>query len=290
MPTDIRLGVSLVSLLCGVVLVALQPAEVRGETSRQRLCLQLEQELANEWVRGKSSRRLLPDIDRKIRKHEDAYQKLRAKADRSNCYENVFIFGRSLKKTRKCIKLDQKIRREKNQLVRLQLKRKQAADPVSVERRRELLIDKLARNGCGKRYKEASRLRNRSFWWEEEDSSSALYNRGDRYRRNEDASGIVPYATYRTMCVRMCDGYYFPISFSTLSNHFAGDATKCQSKCAAPAELYVYRNPGEDVEHMVSADGARRYNTLPNAWKYRDEYVDGCSCDPEKYAAADPPQ
>ena len=33
-------------------------------------------------------------------------------------------------------------------------------------------------------------------------------------RRDDNFNGsIQPYATYRTMCVRLCDGYYFPVSF-----------------------------------------------------------------------------
>ena len=36
--------------------------------------------------------------------------------------------------------------------------------------------------------------------------------------------GNLPFATYRTICVRLCDGYYFPVSFSTLPNHFQRDA------------------------------------------------------------------
>ena len=36
--------------------------------------------------------------------------------------------------------------------------------------------------------------------------------------------GNLPFATYRTLCVRLCDGYYFPVSFSTLPNHFQRDS------------------------------------------------------------------
>ena len=33
--------------------------------------------------------------------------------------------------------------------------------------------------------------------------------------------------TFRTLCVRTCDGYYFPISFSTTSDQFREDAHTC---------------------------------------------------------------
>jgi hypothetical protein len=41
------------------------------------------------------------------------------------------------------------------------------------------------------------------------------------------------------MCVRLCDGFYFPVSFSTLGSRFPEDEAKCKDQCAAPAELFV---------------------------------------------------
>ena len=35
-----------------------------------------------------------------------------------------------------------------------------------------------------------------------------------------------PSGTYRTVCVRSCDGYYFPISYATTAERFAGSETK----------------------------------------------------------------
>jgi len=35
--------------------------------------------------------------------------------------------------------------------------------------------------------------------------------------------------TYRTLCVRSCDGYYFPISYATGRGRFKTDAAVCAS-------------------------------------------------------------
>jgi hypothetical protein len=85
-------------------------------------------------------------------------------------------------------------------------------------------------------------------------------------------------STYRTLCVRSCDGYYFPISFSTTSDHFAGDQQMCQAMCpGAEVSLYVHHNPGEEVDSMVSLAGTP-YSALPTAFKYRQTYDASCSC------------
>src|SRR5439155_6774479 len=57
-----------------------------------------------------------------------------------------------------------------------------------------------------------------------------------------------PAGSYKTICVRLCDGFYFPISYATNPGKFADDARTCQRSCpAAEVVLYSHRNPGEDV-------------------------------------------
>ena len=112
-----------------------------------------------------------------------------------------------------------------------------------------------------------------TLWGEESDGP----------RGNPNQFGNLPFATYRTLCVRLCDGYYFPVSFSTLPNHFQRDADLCQSQCAAPAELYYHQNPGGAVEQMVSATSQQPYTSLKSAWRYRKEFVQGCSCKAAEY-------
>jgi hypothetical protein len=83
--------------------------------------------------------------------------------------------------------------------------------------------------------------------------------------------------TYRTLCVRLCDGFYFPISFATTQSKFAEDAKRCERQCPTHSRLYVYRNPGEDVEEMVGLDGTP-YAMLPTAFRFRSGYVADCTC------------
>lgn len=85
-------------------------------------------------------------------------------------------------------------------------------------------------------------------------------------------------AGFRTVCVRMCDGAFFPISFSTVQSHFGEDEALCKRQCpAAEVALYTYNNPGQDIQQAVSLSG-QLYSALPNAFKYRTEYNANCSC------------
>lgn len=96
----------------------------------------------------------------------------------------------------------------------------------------------------------------------------------ERPRRRRDAPKA---ETYRTLCVRLCDGFYFPISFSTLRGRFAVDAKQCEQSCPTRSRLFVHRNPGQDVDDMVDLDG-RPYRSLPTAFLHRAQYVADCTC------------
>ncbi len=86
--------------------------------------------------------------------------------------------------------------------------------------------------------------------------------------------------TFRTLCVRTCDGYYFPISFSTTPDRFPADAQTCQAMCpGTQAMLFYYPNPGGGPENMVSVDGIA-YSSLPTAFKYRTSLDASCTCKP----------
>jgi hypothetical protein len=84
--------------------------------------------------------------------------------------------------------------------------------------------------------------------------------------------------TFKTVCVRTCDGGYFPVSFATVPARFGEDENKCKALCpATEAALYAYRNPGEDINQAVSVNG-QPYTALPNAFKFRTEFNPTCAC------------
>lgn len=88
--------------------------------------------------------------------------------------------------------------------------------------------------------------------------------------------------TYRTVCVRLCDGFYFPISFSTTRERFAADQAACESRCSSDAKLYVSRSPDGAPDDMVDLKG-QPYSRLKTAFLYRTAYDASCKCKPHPW-------
>ncbi len=91
---------------------------------------------------------------------------------------------------------------------------------------------------------------------------------------------------YRTLCVRTCDGFFFPISFKASRSKFKADSDACLERCGSDARLFVHRNPGQKVSSAVDLQG-KRYVDLENAFRFRKELVPGCECNAG--FAPDPP-
>jgi Protein of unknown function (DUF2865) len=138
------------------------------------------------------------------------------------------------------------------------------------ENQRRSVITALSQNNCGPQYAAAAR----------EQSQGGFL--GGLFGNNTiapPAGDLGPAAgTFRTVCVRSCDGAYFPVSFATVPARFPDDDKTCKQLCpAAEATLYSYRNPGEDMNQAVSVNG-QPYSALPNAFKFRSEFNPSCSC------------
>lgn len=91
---------------------------------------------------------------------------------------------------------------------------------------------------------------------------------------------------FRTMCVRMCDGYYWPISNATSRSGFYRDANACRASCGEEARLFYVPSHQPDVTDMVDLSG-RAYSKLPNAFRYRKALSESCKCKPDPWAQSE---
>jgi Protein of unknown function (DUF2865) len=79
------------------------------------------------------------------------------------------------------------------------------------------------------------------------------------------------------ICVRTCDGGYFPIDWS------AKDETDpdqfCQALCPGAAAAAYSMPPGDDgLQEAASVQSKAAYSALPNAFKFQKEAVPACTC------------
>jgi hypothetical protein len=143
------------------------------------------------------------------------------------------------------------------------------------ENQRRSVLLALAQNNCGPQYANAARDANAG-----RGPGNFLENLfGNNTYPSAPSADLGPQSgTYRTVCVRTCDGGYFPISFATYPARFPDDEKTCKALCpAAEATLFTYRNPGEDINQAVSING-QPYSASPNAFRYRQEFNPSCSC------------
>lgn len=239
-----------------------------GVSSRNPACVRLEAQLAAVDRGGAVD----PAKADQIRRYEETanrqqaeLDRLSAQARRAGCEGRGFfsLFGGQ---PAQCSQLNGQIQQMRANLDRVlsDLQRLQGNTADREGLRRPILIA-LAQNDCGSQYRAAA-VQPRDFF-------DTLFGPGTVL-----GPGMPAGDTYRTLCVRTCDGFYFPVSYSTTPSKFAEDEKICQRMCpAAEVALYSHRNPGEEVAQAVSLSG-RLYSELPNAFAYRKQFNSACSC------------
>ncbi|MEP9353803.1 DUF2865 domain-containing protein [Xanthobacter sp. KR7-65] len=149
---------------------------------------------------------------------------------------------------------------------------------------RRALIIALAQNNCGAQYTAAVQAARRAAEPQRpKNFFEAIF--GSPQSEPEESSpdlDMIPLdqakpSYSRTVCVRTCDGYFFPMANSTNSSRFAQDDQLCKRLCpGSEAQLFTYSG---DIKSAVSISG-QSYMSLPNALRYRKELVPACTCRP----------
>ena len=143
------------------------------------------------------------------------------------------------------------------------------------DQQRRSVTAALAQNNCGPQY--ASRANQGGGFFD------TLFG-GNNNPGNQDFGPAS--STYKTVCVRTCDGFYFPVSYATSPARFGEDEQACRNLCpAAEATLFTHRS-NEDMSRAVSVNG-QPYSSLPNAFKYRQAFNPSCACKAQGQTWAD---
>ena len=240
------------------------------------ICIRLEGQLAT-IDRGAGSGD--PAKDEQIRRYQDAATKQQAELDRvtqqakrMGCDSSGF-FSLFNGQSAQCGPVNNQIQQMRGNLDQItsSLERLRSGGIGGAERenQRRSVLTALAQNNCGPQYANAAR---------------GPGNFIDNLFGNNNGPGapgvdMGPQSgTFKTVCVRTCDGAYFPVSFATVQARFQDDEKTCKALCpATEATLFAYRNPGEDINQAVSING-QPYSALPNAFKFRTEFNPSCAC------------
>lgn len=299
-----RLGRLAALILAAVVLAAFVP---EAGFAASRICRQLEAELA---AGGRPAVQPLRQ-EAAIARQREQLQLAKRQARSSGCGFRIFGGG-----SNSCAAINAKIVKMERNLDAL---RRRASPAASSGRSRAQIMAALRANGCrdaavAKRQPPSGR-----------EGSSNLFDRlfggGIRQRgsiddlgdpgflRDEDRvvrrvpreaqggwvndNGRIRYSAppgnYRTLCVRTCDGYYFPMSSSSSPSDFERDQANCQSSCPGTEVQIYYHRTGQESDTMMSGLSGRPYADLPTAWLYKQTGVPtpaGCSCNPPRNGQA----
>lgn len=252
-------------VLAAAAMLVLLPAVTAEANTRQ--CRQLEAQLASLPAGGGGSSAQARRYDAAIQRQQEQMRKAREQAQRAGC--GRAMAGRAIAF---CGSLTATLSRMETNLSQLQRERARLGGGGDNRRERARLLAAIDANGCrAPRREETARARSRT------DSGAPA-----QAIRTPPVAARNLTGNYRTLCVRSCDGYYFPISWSVSQSAFERDQNVCQAMCPGTAvELHFHHSTAQESEEMVSAVTGRPYTEMPNAFRYRQPGAPaspGCGC------------
>ena len=85
----------------------------------------------------------------------------------------------------------------------------------------------------------------------------------------------------RSVCVRLCDGYHFPVGNSSDAGDVVAHEATCTATCpGAPTRLFVLPSGTDDISRAYSARGGQSYSSLPVALRHVQKRDNTCTCRP----------
>ncbi|TPL51512.1 DUF2865 domain-containing protein [Mesorhizobium sp. B2-4-6] len=286
-------GLKLTQLMALLAAIAGSVVAVTGSEAASRACRQLEAELAA--TRGGGGGPVI------VRKYDDAIQrqreqlaKVRSRASDANC--GFTLFSRNVSQ---CAAINASIQRMNANLDTLQAKRERLA-AGGTRRDRSRILAALDANGCrddeiAPRHaplREAARDNGGGNLFEQ------LFGRQDQQLETPDGPDMPdsevppddpsvrnirrvidppdgmdlprPAGEFHTMCVRTCDGYFFPMSNAASAGDFERDQKNCESSCpGTEMQVFYSRGMDDDSGSMTSSATGQPYSELATAYLYK---------------------
>lgn len=270
--------------------VALSSVGIGHATAASRLCRQLEAELVSAG--GRASPAQIKKYDSAIARQGQEMAKARSRANRAGCGFSILSGNVGT-----CATLNASMDRMTDNLDNLRRDRARLAKGAS-RRDRGRIMAELDANDCRKAKaadRQAQGKKKTPEWLLEKapvESARAVEipepadpngeNQPNPLMRVTTAEPRRLSGEFRTMCVRTCDGYFFPMSNAASLRDFERDQKNCESSCpGTEMQVFYTRGVGDESANMTSSVTGKPYRELPTAYVYKKpgaEASPSCGC------------
>lgn len=263
------------------------PLLLSGGTAAANVCERLQAELTNlpKIVVDTSSARKYAGA---IARQNIQLRKAKSDQRRLGCSSGSIIVVGGVNADA-CTTLSTVIGKMERNLGILDKKRREFAGGVSSSGTRNRLLASLEANGCNDA-KVVPVAATETLRTLDDTRTLPLGTTPDGSERLELRSlgGGSGHGNLRTVCVRTCDGGFFPISSGASPMDFRRDQKVCAMMCPQTETELFYQSMsgGQETEQMTSTVTGRGYVELPNAFSYRTRDLSkpgACGCNLSAY-------
>jgi hypothetical protein len=268
-------------------------AGIDSANAASRACRQLETELASASSGGRASPMQIRKYDSAIARQGAEIAKARSRARSSGC--GFSLFGSNVAA---CATLNASMERMNANLDTLRSQRTKLATGGS-RRDRARIMAALDARGCrGAKQVEARTPEKKTATQRLlDDFSNNNARQAETVDTASEQDGELdlgppaeltferaphPQGEFRTMCVRTCDGYFFPMSNAASLRDFERDQKNCESSCPGTRmQVFYTRGIGDDPANMTSSVNGKPYGELPTAYLYKkpsNPEAPACGC------------
>ncbi|MCO6186318.1 DUF2865 domain-containing protein [Rhizobium sp. L1K21] len=275
--------------ISALLLAALWPVGSEAAT----ICQRLNAKLSSATVtigNTQSARKYSQAITRQQREMRKVQSDLRSLGCSSG---SVIVFGGA--NAQNCKLLSTTLDRMERNLETLERQRKSLVSPSLSKSARKRILASLEANGCNG-LKDAEETAGDQPQKQIELAYNSI-STPETLRQLNDAEpqsyqitslgGVGEHGNLRTVCVRTCDGGFFPISSNATPADFARDAQVCSMMCpGVSTQLFYHALYSQESGQMMSTVNGTPYEEMPFAYKYRNGQPNSskaCSCNFSAY-------
>jgi hypothetical protein len=270
--------------------IALSCAGVGQATAASRRCRQLQAELAGVDNGGRASPGQIRKYDSAIARQGEEMAKARSRAQRAGC--GFSLFGGNIAA---CAALNASLDRMNRNLDTLRSQRARLAKGGS-RRDRARIMASLDAHDCRDTRTAEKRTSHRKdantgFLDQSAKDDELPPDTAEEPAETGYLSPLIdlsvekaprPQGEFRTLCVRTCDGYFFPMSNAASVRDFERDQKNCESSCpGTQMQVFYTRGFDDDPAAMISSADGKPYSELPTAYRYKKPEEPGapaCGC------------